>query len=176
MSTHQVCQVTFGFLCSLLAKLSVTCIIFLSISFPEQIIRLHVEEIIMTDGRRIAPAKDIDAYLELLPERDRAALEDLRAVIRVAAPDAQEGISYRIPVFIWNGPLVFFAAFKSHLGFYVVSKQILEQFKTELEPYKTSGTTIHFSADNPLPASLVTRIIKARTAENERIRSEHGKK
>ena len=91
---------------------------------------------------------------------------DLRAIIRTAAPEAREGISYRIPVFIWNGPLVFFAAFPNHLGFYVVSKQIMEQFKDDLKPYKVSGTTIHFSASHPLPASLITGIVRARIAEN----------
>lgn len=120
----------------------------------------------MTNELKTPPAQDIDDYFASVPAEDRAALEDLRVIIRTAAPEAEEGISYRIPVFNWNGPLVFFAAFKNHLGLYVVSRKILEQFKTDLKPFKVSGTTIHFSAAHPLPASLVTAIIRARIAEN----------
>jgi hypothetical protein len=63
--------------------------------------------------------------------------------------------------------LVFFAAFKDHLGFYGVSKDVLEQFRDELAPFRTSTTTLHFSAENPLPAPLVEKIVRARVAENE---------
>jgi len=63
--------------------------------------------------------------------------------------------------------LVFFAAFKDHLSFYVVSKSIMRTFSGELKPYHTSGTTIHFSVENPLPATLVKKIVKVRIAENE---------
>lgn len=127
----------------------------------------------MTPEPKTIPAQNIDEYLASLPARDRDALENLREIIRTAAPEAEEGISYRIPVFSWNGPLVFFAAFKNHLGFYVVSRQILEQFKTELNTYKVSGTTIHFSAAHPLPESLVTSIVQARIEEN-RVRTSKG--
>lgn len=120
----------------------------------------------MTQEPKPHPAKNIDEYLASVPPGDRTALEDLRTIIRTAAPEAKEGISYRIPAFDWNGPLVFFAAFKNHLGFYVVSRHVLEEFKTDLKPFKVSGTTIHFSAAHPLPASLVTGIVRARIAEN----------
>ena len=79
----------------------------------------------------------------------------------------KEVISYQIPMFKYHGPLVFFAAFKNHCSFYVVSKPIMEVFTSELKPWDTSGTTIHFSAKNPLPASLVKNIVKARIEENE---------
>ena len=117
----------------------------------------------MTNVPKITPAKDIDEYLASVPPGDRAALEALRKIIRTAAPEVKEEIRYRIPVFSWNGPLVFFAAFKNHLGLYVVSRQILEQFKTDLKPFKVSGTTIHFSAAHPLPAPLVTGIVRPRS-------------
>lgn len=128
----------------------------------------------MTTELKTPPAKDIDEYLASLPPADRSALEDLRAIIRSAAPEAKEGISYRIPVFIWNGPLVFFAAFKNHLGFYGVSREVLEQFKSDLKPFRVSGTTIHFSASHPLPASLVTGMVRARIAENMARKSQDG--
>ena len=120
----------------------------------------------MTDSTKGVLTKDIDAYLASVTSENRVALEELRKIIHDAAPDAIEGISYRIPVFKWHGPLVFFAAFTNHLGLYVVDKTLLEQFKHELAPFKVSGTTIHFSPEHPLPASLVTRIVRARMEGN----------
>ena len=113
------------------------------------------------------PAKNVDEYLAAAPEDVRSVLEKLRKTIRSAAPKAEEVISYQIPMFKYHGPLVFFAAFRNHCSFYVVSKPIMEVFTSELKPWDTSGTTIHFSAKNPLPASLVKKIVKARIEENE---------
>jgi uncharacterized protein YdhG (YjbR/CyaY superfamily) len=113
------------------------------------------------------PAKNVDEYLTAVPEEVRGVLEKLRRTIRAAAPKAEEVISYQIPTFKYHGPLVFFAAFRNHCSFYVVSKPIMEMFSSELKPYDTSGTTIHFSAKNPLPASLIKKIVKARIEENE---------
>jgi len=113
------------------------------------------------------PAKNVDEYLAAAPEEVRPVLEKLRRTIRAAAPKAEEVISYQIPMFKYHGPLVFFAAFRNHCSFYVVSKPIMETFSSEIKPWDTSGTTIHFSAKNPLPASLVKKIVKARIEENE---------
>jgi uncharacterized protein YdhG (YjbR/CyaY superfamily) len=113
------------------------------------------------------PAKNVDEYIADAPEEVRAVLEKLRKAIRAAAPMAKEVISYRIPTFRYHGPLVHFAAFRDHCSFIVVSKPVMEIFSSELKPYDTSGTTIHFSAKNPLPASLVKKIVKARIEENE---------
>lgn len=119
-----------------------------------------------------APAKDVDEYLAAIPEKERIALEDLRKVIKDAAPMAKERISYRIPTYKYHGPLVHFAAFKNHSSLIVVDKSLLETFKDELEGYKTSGATIRFSAEKPLPAVLVKKIVKARIEENE-LRAKH---
>ncbi|HWS21132.1 MAG TPA: DUF1801 domain-containing protein [Methanoregula sp.] len=113
------------------------------------------------------PAKNVDEYLAAVPDEVRPVLEKLRKAIRSAAPKAEEGISFQIPMFKYHGPLVFFAAFRNHCSFYVVSKPIMEVFTSELKPWDTSGTTIHFPAKNPLPASLVKKIVKARIEENE---------
>jgi len=112
-------------------------------------------------------AKNVDEYLAAVPDEVRPVLEKLRKTIRSAAPKAEEVISYQIPMFKYHGPLVFFAAFRNHCSFYVVSKPIMDVFTSELKPWDTSGTTIHFSAKNPLPASLVKKIVKARIEENE---------
>nr|MDO8099582.1 DUF1801 domain-containing protein [Candidatus Njordarchaeota archaeon] len=121
------------------------------------------------------PARNVDDYLATLPQEVKAALENLRKVIKAAAPKADEVISYRIPTFKYHGPLVFFAAFENHCSLYVVSKSIMKTFGIELKPYDTSGTTIHFSAENPLPATLVEKIVKARIEENE-LRVKHKQK
>ena len=121
----------------------------------------------MKKDQQQKPAKNVDEYLAAAPEEVRPVLEKLRRTIRAAAPKAEEVISYQIPMFKYHGPLVFFAAFRNHCSFYVVSKPIMEVFTSELKPWDTSGTTIHFSAKNPLPASLVKKIVKARIEENE---------
>jgi uncharacterized protein YdhG (YjbR/CyaY superfamily) len=112
-------------------------------------------------------ATTVDEYLAGVPEPDRAALEHLRAVIRAAAGGAEERISYRMPGYTYRGPLVFFAAFPHHLSLYGVSRSLLETFGDDLAGFEVSGTTIHFSADHPLPDELVTRFVRARMQENE---------
>ena len=121
----------------------------------------------MKAGSRNELVKNIDDYLATVPEEPRVVLEKLRRTIKSAAPKAEEAISYRIPTLKYHGPLVFFAAFKSHCSLYVASKSVMKTFSRELRPYNTSGTTIHFSAENPLPSALVRKIVKARIEENE---------
>jgi uncharacterized protein YdhG (YjbR/CyaY superfamily) len=113
------------------------------------------------------PAKSVDAYLKKLPSDQRAALEKIRAVIKAAAPEAEELISYHIPMYKYFGHLVCFAAYEGHCSFYVVNKKILTDFAKELSAYKVSGTTVHFSPTDPLPLSLVKKIVRRRMKENE---------
>jgi len=110
----------------------------------------------------------VDEYLAKVPEKTRAALEKLRLAIRAAAPQAEEIISYQIPTYKYFGPLVHFVARKDYCSFIVTSRPVLETFKSELKPSDVSGTTIHFPPENPLPAALVRKIVKARIAENEK--------
>jgi uncharacterized protein YdhG (YjbR/CyaY superfamily) len=112
-------------------------------------------------------ARDVEDFLAKVPEDARAALEKLRKTIRAAAPKATEGIGYAIPTFYQHGPLVAFAASKNHCGFYVMSPAVMDAHKEELMPYDTAKATIRFSADKPLPAALVRKLVKARIAENE---------
>ncbi|HEY3294789.1 MAG TPA: DUF1801 domain-containing protein [bacterium] len=114
-----------------------------------------------------AVAKDVDSYLAALPDDVRGMLEKLRKTIKAAAPQAEEVISYRMPAFKYHGPLLFFAAWENHCSLYAVSKALLKTLRSDLERYTISGTTIHFSVDNPLPASLVRKIVKARMKDNE---------
>jgi uncharacterized protein YdhG (YjbR/CyaY superfamily) len=106
-----------------------------------------------------------DHYLATLSANDRAALEKLRCQIRSAAPKAEECMSYGVPGFRLNGKLLAsYAASAKHLAFYPGS--IVQKFKKELKEFDTSGKgTIRFSADKPIPAFLVRKIVKARIAQ-----------
>jgi uncharacterized protein YdhG (YjbR/CyaY superfamily) len=118
-------------------------------------------------GRGEDPAETVDDYLAALPDGPRAALEHLRTTIRAAAPEAEETISYRIPTYKFHGPLVHFAAFRDHSSLVVVSRPTLERSLGDLEGYSTSGTPIRFTAEHPLPTTLVGAIGRARVDENE---------
>jgi uncharacterized protein YdhG (YjbR/CyaY superfamily) len=108
----------------------------------------------------------IDQYLATVSEDKREALEKLRKTIKAAAPKAEECISYQMPAFRQNGPLVSFGASSKHCAFYLMSSSILEAYRDELEGYDTSKGTIRFQPDKPLPAALVRKLVKARIAEN----------
>ena len=115
-----------------------------------------------------SPASEIDAFLARLPPEARAALEELRRTIAAAAPDAVEGIGYGVPAFKYRGrPLVSFGAGKSHCSFYVQSPAVMEAHQDELAGYDTARGTIRFPPAKPLPARLVTKLVKARIAETE---------
>jgi uncharacterized protein YdhG (YjbR/CyaY superfamily) len=111
-------------------------------------------------------AKTIDEYLGALNDDQRTALEKLRKTIRAAAPKAEECISYGLPAFRLNGPLVAFGAATNHCAFYPMSASTIADHKNELKGYDTSKGTIRFSPDKPLPATLVRKLVKARIAEN----------
>ena len=106
------------------------------------------------------------AYLAAVPREARAALEKIRKTIRAAAPKAVECISYGMPAYKYNGMLVFFAAFAKHCSFFP-GASVLAAHKDELKRYETSKGTIRFTVDNPLPAVLVKKMVKARVKENE---------
>lgn len=116
------------------------------------------------DNKKLETVED---YLASVSKKDKEVLENLRNTIKSAAPQSEEVISYGIPTYKYNGPLVHFAAFKNHLSFYVINKSLLDTFKGELKDYKISGTTVHFTAENPLPEEFVKKIIKKRMEENE---------
>ncbi|EJO71553.1 MULTISPECIES: iron chaperone [Leptospira] len=109
--------------------------------------------------------KNIDEYINLFPEDVQDKLRKLRSTIRKAAPNAEEKISYQMPVFALNGNLVYFAAYKKHIGFYPTSSGI-KKFQSELNEYKTSKGAVQFPMDQPLPLRLIAKIVKYRIKEN----------
>ncbi len=122
---------------------------------------------------RSAPTKSVDDYLKTVPEDMRVALQKLRNIIKATIPETTEVISYRIPIFKYQGrPLVGFGAIENHCSFYVMSSSMIPKLArardAELKGYDVSGATIHFTPDKPLPAALVRKLVKERIAENEK--------
>lgn len=109
--------------------------------------------------------KNIEEYIASFPEEIQALLEQVRAVIKKASPDARETISYGMPTFTYKGVLAHFAAFKSHIGLYALPSGN-EAFKEELSKYKTGKGSIQFPLNEPLPLELISNIIKFRVEEN----------
>ena len=109
--------------------------------------------------------QSVDEYLSALSQPARDAAASLRQAIRQAAPQAEETISYNMPAFKWNGILVWYAAFKKHIGFYPRPSAIAA-FKVELARYKTSKGAIQFPIDEPIPTSLIKKMVKFRLQEN----------
>ena len=107
----------------------------------------------------------IDEYIATFPEDIRAVLEDVRATVKAAAPDASEKISYQMPTFDLKGNLVHFAAFKNHIGFYPTPSGT-EAFREEIARYQGAKGSIRFPLDEPMPLDLITRIVQFRVAEN----------
>jgi uncharacterized protein YdhG (YjbR/CyaY superfamily) len=107
---------------------------------------------------------DIDAYIADSPEEVRGLLEQVRAAIRRAAPNAAEAIKYRIPTFVLGENLVHFAAFKNHIGFYPTSSGIAA-FTKQLAGYKSAKGSVQFPMDEPMPLALIERIVRFRVNE-----------
>ncbi len=108
----------------------------------------------------------IDEYLLPLPGEQRAALERLRRIIRAAAPEAAECISYGLPAFDFNGKLVAFGAAAKHCALYPMSTTVMEAHEKDLEGYSLSKGTVRFQPEKPLPEALVRKLVRARIAEN----------
>jgi len=111
--------------------------------------------------------RTIDEYIEASPKDVQGILQRLRLTIRKAAPEAAETISYQMPTFKLNGKgLVYFAAFKNHIGFYPIPSGI-EAFEKELSRYKQGKGSVQFPIDKPIPYDLVRRIVRFRAKENQ---------
>lgn len=101
----------------------------------------------------------IDEYIADFPRDMQPLLEKVRAVIRKAAPDAEEAIKYMMPTYVLQGNLIHFAGYNHHIGLYPGSRPI-EQFKDELSKYETSKGTVRLPLDKPIPVGLITKITK----------------
>jgi uncharacterized protein YdhG (YjbR/CyaY superfamily) len=108
-------------------------------------------------------AKEIDQYLDALEEPERTTLAGLRQTILEILPEADQGISYGVPAFKVRGKTIAgFAAFKAHLSYLPHSGSVFPQLRDELMGYSTSSGALRFGIDEPLPASLVEKLIAVR--------------
>ena len=110
--------------------------------------------------------KTTDEYIASFPQNIQATLQQVRQAIKDVAPKAQEVISYNMPAFKQNGILVWFAAFKNHIGFFP-KVSAMEAFKEQLAGYQTSKGTIRFPSDTPIPVGLIKEIVKFRVKEDQ---------
>ena len=104
-------------------------------------------------------------YIAIQPQNVRADLKKISQLVKKAAPKSEEVISYSMPAFKFHGILVYFAAYKNHIGFYPMPKTILA-FKSKLTKFKTSLGTVQFPIGKPLPVKLILEMVKFRANEN----------
>jgi uncharacterized protein YdhG (YjbR/CyaY superfamily) len=110
--------------------------------------------------------KSQDEYISSFPPDTQILLNQMQQTIRQAAPHAEESISYGMPAFKLDGkPLVYFAGYKNHIGFYATPTGHRE-FEQELSKYKQGKGSVQFPIDEPLPLELIARIVKFRVQEN----------
>ncbi len=114
-----------------------------------------------------AAPRTVDRYIAAAPSNVRPILRKIRRTILRAAPDARETISYRIPAYSLNGTLVYFAAFKSHIGLYppVRGDAALER---AVSAFANEKGNLRFPLDRPIPYSLIERIVRFRVKQNGR--------
>lgn len=109
----------------------------------------------------------VDEYIASQSLHNQVLLSELREIIKSAAPDALEIISYQMPAYKQDGMLVYFAGYAKHIGFYPGSAGVTSFFE-ETKNYKTSKGTIQFPIDKPLPKDLIEKIVKFRIEENRK--------
>lgn len=118
---------------------------------------------------KIEKYSTVDSYIKSFPQDIQESLNRIREIIKKAAPEAAEGIAYEMPAYKLNGrPLVYFAAFKSHIGFYATPSGHSE-FSEELSKYKQGKGSVQFPLDKPIPFDLIERIVRFRVRESSRL-------
>ena len=116
-------------------------------------------------GMKPGVPQSVDEYIAAQPEALRSKLEQVRAAIRRAVPDAVEGISYRMPGYKLHGkPMLYFAGFKEHYSLFAASGAFFSALEDELRGYELRKGTVHFSLTKPVPVKLIGRIAKLRAA------------
>lgn len=122
------------------------------------------------------PPKNFDQYVKTFSPEVQAILKKIRATVRDAAPEAEEKISYRMPAFFLDGALIYFAAFKQHIGLYP-PVQGDEKLQKALAPYRGEKGNLRFRLDETIPYGLIKRVVKARLKENrERLAAKRRKR
>ena len=121
----------------------------------------------MTDAGKQA----VDAYIAAAPKAAQPRLRQLRKLIKEAAPEATERLSYGMPFYDYRGRLIYFSAFKSHIGVYPVGEAAKHK---ELSKYMTGRGTYRFALDEPLPLDQIRKLVEARVKTNEAVTQKEG--
>jgi uncharacterized protein YdhG (YjbR/CyaY superfamily) len=119
----------------------------------------------MKQGSKTIPST-VDEYIAAFPKKVQQLLKQMRAAVKAAAPKAEEVISYGMPGYKYHGMLVYFAGYKNHIGFYATPTGH-KAFEKGLSKYKQGKGSVQFPVEEPLPLSLIIKIVKFRVKENE---------
>jgi uncharacterized protein YdhG (YjbR/CyaY superfamily) len=117
-------------------------------------------------GAQYMKPENVDEYIAQAPEEVQDKLQELRAVIKATAPEAEERISYGMPYYYYKGRLVYFQLWKKHIGFYVPTP-VVEEHKSDLQGYEITNATIRFSLNEKLPFDLIKKLVEARMKKND---------
>ena len=126
---------------------------------------------------KIVP-ETVDQYIAAFPTDVKKRMQQLRKTIKAAAPKADEMISYQMPGYKYFGMLVYFAAYKNHIGFYPGAGGVLEFYK-KLSLFKSAKGSVQFPHDRPIPYDVISKIVKFRVKQNEEkisLKKSNGKK
>ena len=120
----------------------------------------------------------VDQYIAAFPADVKKRMQQLRKTIKAGAPNADELISYQMPGYKYFGMLVYFAAYKNHIGFYPGAGGVLEFYK-ELSSFKSAKGSVQFPHDRPIPYDIIGKIVRFRVKQNEdkfSLKKSNGKK
>jgi uncharacterized protein YdhG (YjbR/CyaY superfamily) len=110
----------------------------------------------------------IDEYIASFPDERQPILQELRVTIQIAAPDADEKISYNMPTFTLRGRLIYFAGWKNHIAVYGTPSETLDSLKDEVSLYRTEKGALIFPFDKPIPLDLISKIVEIGAAKNRK--------
>jgi uncharacterized protein YdhG (YjbR/CyaY superfamily) len=114
----------------------------------------------------VTGSKEVDEYLAALPEERRRVMQQLRDILVNGAPEADEAISYKMPALRWKDRFFMsYDAFKSHYSLFPSTEVMEKELGDEIQPYLSGKGTLRFTADAPLPADLIRRIVEIRRRE-----------
>ena len=128
--------------------------------------------------KAILVPETVDQYIAAFPADVKKRMQQLRKTIKAAAPKAEEVISYQMPGYKYLGMLVYFAAYKNHIGFYPGAGGILEFYK-KLSSFKSAKGSVQFPNDRPIPYEVISKVVKFRVKQNEEkffLKKSNGKK
>jgi uncharacterized protein YdhG (YjbR/CyaY superfamily) len=128
--------------------------------------------------KTIMVPETVDQYIAAFSTDVKKRMQQLRKTIKAAAPKAEEVISYQMPGYKYFGMLVYFAAYKNHIGFYPGAGGVLEFYK-KLSSFKSAKGSVQFPHDKPIPYDVISKIVKFRVKQNEEkfsLKKNNGKK